>query len=420
MILFVICLILFMIYFISEIYHKRIFQIVNVFLLSFFLRFYLFSPLISSGFIFSTFYHTKFKPEVQLIYNISAILILISIIISRGLFNNYFIIFKTRRNSSNFFSKVFNFIFLYTGIYYISTGVTPPILSPLFGESTLKNRLLLTYEKASESIFFYGNTIIKDYLLQNASVIFIIQHIKKKKYLFYIIISFFFIVYIGRKSSVANYVLFLGLGLYNFKYINLKGLYKSFIIVLLALFLFFSIYGLSDLLYDVSVRALIVESSFSYFQYDLYFNKPEIGVNIFNFPGSEIIFNMEHYDLKKYSYEYVFPGRVEKNGTTNAQGYAPLFLIIAFGKLIGYFIYFIICLFTLTYLRILNRSIKFNINNPYYFALYFLTISLSMNYFGVNIFTIFDFTIINFKYFIFLVFLHLFTTIKFKKNVLNK
>jgi len=129
---------------------------------------------------------------------------------------------------------------------------------------------------------------------------------------------------------------------------------------------------------------------------------------------------MEHYDLKKYSYEYVFPGRVEKNGTTNAQGYAPLFLIIAFGKLIGYFIYFIICLFTLTYLRILNRSIKFNINNPYYFALYFLTISLSMNYFGVNIFTIFDFTIINFKYFIFLVFLHLFTTIKFKKNVLNK
>jgi hypothetical protein len=420
MILFVICLVSFMIYFIREIYHKRTFQIVNVFLLSFFLRFYLFSPLISSGFIFSTFYDTKFKPELQLVYNISAIILLLSIFISRGLCRNYFLVFKERVNNTNIFIKFFNFILIYTGIYYISMGVTPPVLSPFFGESTLKNRLLLTYNKASQSILFYGNTIIKDYLLQNASAILIFHYIKKKKYFFYTVIAFFFIIYIGRKSSVANYVLFLGFTLYNFKFLKLKGLVKLFFIVLLLLILLFSIYGATDFLYDIGLRALVVESSFSYFQYDLYFNKPEIGINIFNFPGSEIIFNIENFDLKKDTYEQVYPSRVESSGDRNAQGFAPLLLIIAFGKSIGYFIYFIISLFTLTYLRILNRSIKVNIDNPYYFALYFLTISLSMNYFGVNIFTIFDLTIINFKYFIFFMFLLIFSTIKLKKNVYNK
>ncbi len=420
MILYVICFVLFMIYFLREIYYKRIFQIVNVFLLTFFLRFYLFSPLISSGFVFSSFYYTKFKPELQLVYDISAIIILISLFISRGLFTNYFLAFKERVKSTNIFIKFFNFILIYTGVYYISMGVTPPVLSPFFGESTLKNRLLLTYNKVNESILFYGNTIIKDYLLQNASVILVFQYIKKKKYFFYAIIAFFFVIYIGRKSSIANYFLFLGLSLYNFKYINLVGLYKSFIIVLLAIILLFSIYGTTNFFFDIGLRALVIESSFSYFQYDLYMNNPKVGINIFNFPGSEIIFNIEKFDIKKDTYEQVFPSRVESTGDRNAQGYAPLLLIIAFGKSIGYFIYFIISLFTFTYLRILQRSIKVNINNPYYFALYFLTIALSMNYFGVNIFSIFDLTIINFKYFIFSVFLLIFTTIKLKRYVHNK
>ena len=420
MILFVICLVLFTIYFLREIYHKRIFEIVNVFLLSFFLRFYLFSPLISSGFVFSTFYYTKFKPELQLVYDISAIILLISTFISRGLFTNYFLAFKERVNSTNIFIKFFNFILIYTGVYYISMGVTPPVLSPFFGESTLKNRLLLTYNKVNESILFYGNTVFKDYLLQNASVILVFQYIKKKKYFFYALIAFFFIMYIGRKSSIANYILFLGFTLYNFKFLKLKGLVKIFLIVLIILILLFSIYGATDFLFDIGLRALIIESSFSYFQYDLYINNPQVGINIFNFPGSEIIFNIENFDIKKDTYEQVFPSRVDASGDRNAQGFAPLLLIIAFGKSIGYFIYFIISLFTLTYLRILQRSIKFNINNHYYFALYFLTISLSMNYFGVNIFSIFDFTIINFKYFIFLMFLLIFTNIKLKYYVYYK
>lgn len=419
MILYTICVILFLIYFLREIYLKRIFQIVNIFLILFFLRFYLFSPLISSGFIFSSFFSTKFKPEVQLIYNISAILILISIVISRGLLNNYFIVFKTRRNSSNLFSRLFNFIFLYTGIYYVHMGVTPPILSPFFGESTLTNRLLLTYNKAQESILFYGNTIIKDYLLANLSVVFIFQYLKKKENILYVIVSVFFIIYVGRKSSLANFLLFLGLSLYNFNLIKGKGLLKYFFTVLCSLFLLFFLYGSSDFIYDVGLRSLVVESSFSYFQYDLYFNKAGVGANIFNFPGSEIFFNLELFDIKKDTYSQVFPSRVESSGDRNAQGFGPLMLIIAFGKITGYFIYFLICLFTLTYLRILNRSIVFNKKNPYYFALFFLTIALSMNYFGVNVFSIFDFTIINFKYLIFLLFLIPFIKIKFIKNVYN-
>ena len=420
MILFIICMFLFIIYFIREIYYKRIFDIVNVFLLCFFLRFYMFSPLISSGFAFSFFYYTKFKPELQLVYDISAIILLICTFISRGIFINYFLELIERRKSTNFFIKSFNFILIYTGVYYASMGVTPPVLSPIFGESTLKNRLLLTYNKIDESIFFYGNTIIKDYLLQNSSIVLLYNYVEKKKYFFYALIAFFFVIYVGRKSSIANYILFAGLTFYNFKLIKLKTLRKLFVIVFMILILFFSIYGVKNLFYDIGVRALIYESAFSYFQYDLYMNNPELGINIFNFPGSKTIFDIEYFDLKKDTYEQVFPSRVESSGDRNAQGFAPLILIIAFGKSIGYIIYAIVSLFTLSYLRILQRSINFNINNPYYISLYFLTISLSMNYFGVNIFSILDFTIINFKYLIFLMFITIFTTIKLKRRyVLN-
>jgi hypothetical protein len=291
-------------------------------------------------------------------------------------------------------------------------GVTPPILSPFFGESVLTNRLSLTYNKINEPLIFYGNTIIKDYLIQFLGLGYIFLTIKYRKFFIYSMLTFFLISYIGRKSSIANFFIFTAISLYSFNVVSKKSRNYLFGIAIFSILLLFLIYGSNNLIQDIGVRTFITESSFSYQLYDQYIDDKSVGINIFNFPLQEVLFGIEHYDIKKEIYERTFPSRVTGEGSRNAQGFGLLFLYLAFGKYLGLIIFFIISLFTFIILRTTQKSISLNLNNPFFFGFYFMLLSQSLNYFGVNIFGIFDITLINFKFLILLILVSITNRIK--------
>lgn len=376
--------------------------------------------MLASGFIFSLFEKVHFINELYLIYIIFGYIVLFAAVISKFLSGNFVLVFIERYRHARKASVIFASLVIYSLLYYSSTGVIPPIIAPLFGQHMLANRLALTYNKSSEFFIFYGSTIFKDYLLGIFGVVSVFRWVKSRKSFFPVLIYFFLVAYMGRKSSIALALIAMAIGFYNMGYISKTKRNTLFIVGGSTVVLFFVLYGSSNLFFDIGVRVFLQETAYSYKHYLYYWNDPEIGMNIFNFPLSESVFGIDFRNIRQEAYTMTFGSRVAEGGIRNGQGYAPLLLMLGMGPLLGGLVYTFVVSSTFLMLHVFQNGIEQNRENVSFFILYYFLLGQANNYLSVNIFSILDITLIHYKFALLLSLLILLSKINLYKNVFTK
>ena len=402
MIGFVFLLVLYVTYFLRCLSSGVFLHLPNIFLFVYFVKCVLLIPLLANGFVFSFFENVTFNNELYNIYLFFGYFIILTAIVAKVFARRYTLFLNARKNQAKKTGVLFWILSLYSLFYYLHMRVTPPILAPLFGQNMLVKRLELSYNKAGESVLFYGNTIIKDYLMQTLGIITVFRRIRIGSSFLPVLIYFFLTAYMGRKSTIALVLFSTGISLYNFGYISRRIRNVIFGIGMVSVVLFFVLYGSQNILFDLGVRVFLYETAYSYKHYLYYWNDPTIGMNIFNFPLSESLFGLEFRNIRQEAYTLTFGSRVESSGVRNGQGYAPLILMLGMGKYFGALMYCLIVLLTFLILNILQRSIEVNRNSGFFFVLYFFFLGQANNYLAVNIFSVFDVTLFNYKFLILL------------------
>lgn len=392
---------------------KNIFSITFVFYIVFFLRFYLFSELVVSGVFHGHVFNYGYNEHLRWLYDYAMLVLNLLYMVMGNMKPSLSFTWGFHRRTNVFFTVMFFFVSIYSIAYYFYLGEVP-FLAWLSGKSILESRLAVTYAKDFdyETSMFYGANIIVYFLAPTLGIYWVIKRFvyKDKNWivLFGVLFTLFGVLYSGRKSQFATYLITTLIIVYNMGYISSRKLYlglgSAFVIVMLFFYLYG--YGLSsDSLLFFLERTFVQESASSYLQYSLFYEPEGYKIETINFPLNEMLTGKEFVNLKHATFEALRSNTYEQRGGGNAQGFSMLFLLIAFDWL-AYVIFFLISFLSFYLFRIIDLKLRSEPNLlDVVFA--FSILSLFQNYFGVNILSFFNFPLFHVNFIFLIAFLSL-------------